>query len=111
MDNLLIRLKKLPGKKKMAMAKRQEYKKRDRISNYGSRRLDHQEKHNKGKKRQNKTQAENKCRLCVKVDETVRHLVCEFPNALCWHKGSIKGGTNRWAERYIGKYVEKLVLM
>ena len=41
MDNLLIRLKKLPGKKKMAMAKRQEYKKRDRISNYGSRRLDH----------------------------------------------------------------------
>ena len=25
-------------------------------------------------------------------------------NALCWHKGSIKGGVTGWAERYIGKY-------
>ena len=47
-----------------------------------------------------KTQAESKCRLCGKVDETVRH-----------PKGSLKGGMNGWAERYIGKYVEKLVLM
>ena len=26
-----------------------------------------------------KTQAESKCRLCGKVDETVRHIVCECP--------------------------------
>ena len=26
-----------------------------------------------------KTQAERKCRLCGKVDETVRHIVCEYP--------------------------------
>ena len=26
-----------------------------------------------------KTQAESKCRLCGKVDETVRHIVCESP--------------------------------
>ena len=30
-------------------------------------------------------------------------------NALCWHKGGIKGGITGWAERCIGKYVEKLV--
>ena len=35
-----------------------------------------------------KTQVESKCRLRGKVDETVRQCV----NALCWHKGSIKGG-------------------
>ena len=53
-----------------------------------------------------KTQAESKCRLCDKVDETVRHIVCQCPS---WHKGSVKGGMTGWAERYIGKYVEKLV--
>ena len=37
-----------------------------------------------------KTQAESKCRSCGKVDDTVRSIVYE---------------------RYIGKYVEKLVLM
>ena len=26
-----------------------------------------------------KTQGESKCRLCGKVDETVRHIVCECP--------------------------------
>ena len=26
-----------------------------------------------------KTQAERKCRLCGKVDETVRHILCECP--------------------------------
>ena len=26
-----------------------------------------------------KTQAESKCRLCGKVDETVRHILCECP--------------------------------
>ena len=26
-----------------------------------------------------KSQAESKCRLCGKVDETVRHMVCECP--------------------------------
>ena len=26
-----------------------------------------------------KTQADSKCRLCGKVDETVRHIVCEYP--------------------------------
>ena len=40
-----------------------------------------------------KTQVESKCRLCVKVDETVSHCV----NALCSHKGSIKGGMTGWA--------------
>ena len=29
------------------------------------------------KAKKDKTQAENKCRLCGKVDETVRHIVCE----------------------------------
>ena len=55
-----------------------------------------------------KTQAESKCRLCGKVDETVRQIVNECP---CRHKGSVKRGMTGWAERYIGKYVEKLVLM
>ena len=55
-----------------------------------------------------KIEAESKCRLCGKVDETVRHTVCKCP---CWHKGSIKGGMTGWTERYIGKYAEKLVLM
>ena len=54
------------------------------------------------------TQAESKCRLCAKVGETVRHIVYY---ALCWHKGSIKGGITWCAERCIGKYVEKLVLL
>ena len=55
-----------------------------------------------------KTQAES-VDYVVKVDETVRH---KCVNALYWqHKGSIKGGMTGWAERYIGKYVEKLVLM
>ena len=26
-----------------------------------------------------KTQAESKCRLCGKVDETVKHILCECP--------------------------------
>ena len=54
------------------------------------------------------TQSESKCRLCAKVGETVRHIVYY---ALCWHKGSIKGGITWCAERCIGKYVEKLVLL
>ena len=37
----------------MAMAKRQEYKKRNRITNYGSTRIGHWDKRNKGKTRQN----------------------------------------------------------
>ena len=63
--------------KKIAMAKRREYKTRNRIANYGSTRAGHWDKHNKGKKRQDSD--ESKCRLCGKVDETVRHIVCECP--------------------------------
>ena len=37
----------------------------------------------------------------------MRHCV----NTLCWYKGSIKIDVTGLAERYIGKYVEKLVLM
>ena len=61
----------------MAMATRQECKKRNRITNYGGTRTDHQEKRNKDKN--NKTQAESKCRLCGKVGEAVRNIVCECP--------------------------------
>ena len=51
-----------------------------------------------------KSQAESKYRLCGKVDETVRYIVC-------LHKVNIKGGMTGRVERYIGKHVEKLVLM
>ena len=54
-----------------------------------------------------KTQVENKCRLCGKVDETVRRIVCECPMlAQMEHKRR-----HGWVGRKIGKYVEKLVLM
>ena len=61
----------------MAMAKRQEYKKRNRITNYGSTRTGIRT--NTIKAKIDKTQAKSKCRLCGKVDETVRHIVCECP--------------------------------
>ena len=50
------------------MAKRWEYEKRNRITNA-----------NAIKAKIDKTQAESKCRLCGKVDETVRHIVCKCP--------------------------------
>ena len=50
---------------------REEIIKRNRITNYGSTRTGHYDK--------DKTQAESKCRLCGKLDETVRHIVCECP--------------------------------
>ena len=61
----------------MAMAKRQEYKKRNRITNYGSTRIGIRA--NAIKAKIDKTQAKSKCRLCGNVDETVRHIVCECP--------------------------------
>ena len=54
-----------------------------------------------------KTQAESKCRLCGKVDETVRHTVCESPMLL---QREYKK-RHDWVGRKIGKYVGKLVLM
>ena len=59
----------------MAMAKRREYEKRNRITIYGSTRTGITTKAIKTKI--DKTQAEKKCRLYGKVDETVRHKLCE----------------------------------
>ena len=53
--------------RKLAMAKRREYKKRNRIRT------------NAMKAKIDKTQAESTCRLCDKVDETVGHIVCQHP--------------------------------
>ena len=61
----------------MAMAKRREYKKRNRILIMAA-----QEKvirTNAIKAKIGKTQAESKCKLCGKVDETVKHIACECP--------------------------------
>ena len=60
----------------MVVAKRREYKKRNRIiiaaqdQAIGTKAI---------KAKIDKTQAESKCRLCGRVDETVRHIVCECP--------------------------------
>ena len=56
----------------MAMAMRREYKKRNRINNYGSTRTSHYDKRKKGKNRQ---ESSWKCRLCGNMDDTVRHIV------------------------------------
>ena len=61
----------------MAMAKRREYKKRNRITNLAAQ--EQAIRTNAIKAKIDKTQDESKCRLCGKVDETVRHLVCECP--------------------------------
>ena len=83
----------------MAMAKRWEYKKRNRITNYGTIRA------NAIKTKIDKSQAESKCRLCGRDSET------QCVNVLCWHNGSIKGGITGCRERYIRKYVENLNLI
>ena len=61
----------------MAMPKRREYKKRNRILIIAAQKQ--AIRTNAIKAKINKTQAESKCRLCGKVDETVRHIKCEYP--------------------------------
>ena len=60
----------------MVVAKRREYKKRNRIIIAAQ---DQAIRTKAIKAKIDKTQAESKCRLCGRVDETVRHIVCECP--------------------------------
>ena len=59
------------------MAKRWEYKKTNRLDSYGS--TEQVIRTNAIKAKIDKTQAKSKCRFCGKVDDTVRHIVCECP--------------------------------
>lgn len=38
------------------------------------------------KAKTDKTQAKSKCRLCGKVDETVRYIICECPMWMPYHE-------------------------
>ena len=55
-----------------------------------------------------KTQTERKCRLCGKVDETVRHIVFECPMLA---QREYKRRCDWVGRKMHGKYVEKLVLI
>ena len=59
------------------MPKRREYKKRNRILIIAAQ--EQAIRANAIKAKIDKTQAESKCRLCGKVDETIRHIKCEYP--------------------------------
>ena len=90
----------------MAMAKRREYKRETESLIMAAQ--EQAIRTNAIKAKIDKTQAESKCRLYGKVDETVRHIMCECP--VLAHRKYRRSMTG-WAERYIGKYVEKLILM
>ena len=59
------------------MAERREYKKTNQLDSYGS--TEQVIRTNAIKAKIDKTQAKSKSRFCGKVDDAVRHIVCECP--------------------------------